>query len=122
MPKNPAGFNQSISAICDDKRNKDILFAVNDAPSDGTDISWLYDVDFETLKNDGVNKIYVAGTRKYDLALRFKLAGFENLEIVDTDKESLITMISNAKDVCYMIVNYTVLFDTQAALKQLEDR
>ena len=122
LAKNPAGFNQSISAICDDKRNKDILFAVNDAPSDGTDISWLYDVDFETLKNDGVNKIYVAGTRKYDLALRFKLAGFENFEIVDTDKESLITMISNAKDVCYMIVNYTVLFDTQASLKQLEDR
>lgn len=120
LAKNPAGFNQSISAVCDDKRQKDILFAVNDAPSDGMDISWIYDVDFEPLKDSNVNKIYVSGTRKYDLALRLKLAGFENVEITELDKTHIESIISSSKDVCYLVVNYTALFGTQDILKGLE--
>ena len=120
LAKNPAGFNQSISAVCDDKRQKDILFAVNDAPSDGMDISWIYDVDFEALQGNNINKIYVSGTRKYDLALRLKLAGFENVEITELDKTHIESIISSSNGVCYLIVNYTALFGTQDILKELE--
>ncbi|MCD7955227.1 MAG: MurT ligase domain-containing protein [Lachnospiraceae bacterium] len=47
LAKNPAGFNQNISAVMEDKREKDIIIVINDNAQDGTDISWLWDVDFD---------------------------------------------------------------------------
>ncbi|MBQ4543615.1 MAG: DUF1727 domain-containing protein, partial [Clostridia bacterium] len=44
LAKNPAGFNQAISTVLSDKRKKNVIVAVNDKPSDGCDVSWLYDV------------------------------------------------------------------------------
>ena len=120
LAKNPAGFNQAIATVCADKRAKSILVAVNSAPSDGTDVSWLWDVDFESLKENGVTKLFVSGVRRDDLALRLKYAGFDKMEITDITQESLKGMIASEGDVCYMLVNYTVLFETQTLLKGLE--
>ena len=120
LAKNPAGFNQAIATVLTDTRNKDILIAVNDAPSDGRDISWLWDVDFEKLLCGNVSKIFVSGTRKYDLALRLKYGGFSDVAVCETDRESLKNIVSLSGDVCYMLVNYTVLFNTQTNLKALE--
>ncbi|MCD7736977.1 MAG: MurT ligase domain-containing protein [Lachnospiraceae bacterium] len=47
LAKNPAGFNQNISAVMEDKKEKDIIIVINDNAQDGTDISWLWDVDFD---------------------------------------------------------------------------
>ena len=52
LAKNPAGFNQNISAVMQDQAPKDIIIAINDNAQDGTDISWLWDVDFDLLGND----------------------------------------------------------------------
>ena len=49
LAKNPAGFNQNISAVMQDQAPKDIIIAINDNAQDGTDISWLWDVDFDLL-------------------------------------------------------------------------
>ena len=40
LAKNPAGFNQNISAVMQDKTQKDIIITINDNAQDGTDISW----------------------------------------------------------------------------------
>ena len=45
--RNPAGFNQNISAVMQDETQKDIIIAINDNAQDGKDISWLWDVDFD---------------------------------------------------------------------------
>ena len=47
LAKNPAGFNQNISAVMEDPSDKDLIIVINDNAQDGTDISWLWDVDFE---------------------------------------------------------------------------
>ena len=47
LAKNPEGSNQNISAVMEDKRDKDIIIVINDNAQDGTDISWLWDVDFD---------------------------------------------------------------------------
>lgn len=120
LAKNPAGFNQAISTVCADNREKDILVAVNSAPSDGTDISWLWDVGFEAMKDAGVKNIYVSGTRRDDLALRLKYAGFDNVNIIDINADTIKDVITNSSGVCYMLVNYTVLFGTQTILKGME--
>ncbi len=119
LAKNPAGFNQAIATVSTDSKPKDILIAVNDMPSDGTDVSWIWDVDFEKLMECRVNKIYLSGTRKYDLAVRLKYAGFENVCVTDPDREGIKKITEGNGEVCYMLVNYTVLFDTQNHLKYL---
>ena len=121
LAKNPAGFNQAISTVMCDKRRKNVVVAVNDKPSDGRDISWIWDVDFETLKNVSVNKIYTSGIRHNDLEVRFKYADFNNVIDFDEIKNAIITALDEECDVLYVLVNYTMLFSTQNILKGLED-
>lgn len=53
-------------------RHRDIIIAINDNAQDGTDISWLWDVDFDLLGNDSVKSITVSGIRCQDMRLRLK--------------------------------------------------
>lgn len=122
LAKNPAGFNQAISTVCMDKRSKNILIAVNDMPSDGTDISWLWDVEFEKLQAANINNIYASGTRMYDVALRLKYSGFEGVSVTDINSDTISEITSAEGEIFYLLVNYTVLFDTQNILKALEDK
>lgn len=118
LAKNPAGFNQAISTVLTDTRKKNVIFAVNDMPSDGEDISWLWDVDFESLKNSDVCTISVSGRRRDDLAVRFKYADFNNVKSFD-DMKSAIEYAKKDCEVLYVLVNYTVLFSTQDILRGL---
>ena len=43
------------------------------------DISWLYNIEFEKIKNKNIQKIYCIGANAYDLACRFKYADFKNI-------------------------------------------
>lgn len=49
LAKNPAGFNQNISAVMEDDSPKDLIILINDNDQDGIDVSWLWDVDFDRL-------------------------------------------------------------------------
>ncbi len=122
LAKNPAGFNQAIATLAADKRTKDVLIAINDAPSDGMDISWLWDVDFEKLREVGTKAVYASGERRHDTALRLKYAGFDKVETVDITAETLRRIAGGEGQVCYLLVNYTVLFGTQDILKTIEDK
>jgi hypothetical protein len=46
------------------------MIAINDNYADGRDMSWLWDVEFESLRADGVDQ--VTGSRAYDMALRLQ--------------------------------------------------
>ena len=120
LAKNPAGFNQAISTVMCDKRNKNIVIAVNDKPSDGRDISWIWDVDFEGLNNDTVNKIFTSGIRHNELAVRFKYAEIKEVADFEEIKEAILCGLDESCDVLYVLVNYTMLFSTQNVLKSLE--
>ena len=87
-----------------------------------TDISWLWDTQFENLCDESVKTVYVSGVRKHDTALRLKYAGIKNIKIIDITAETLKEFISEAGDVCYLLVNYTVLFGTESLLKEMEDK
>ena len=93
-----------------------------DMPSDGRDISWIWDVDFEILKNANVTSLTVCAMRKHDLAIRLKYAGFDNITVSEITKEGLYDVSHKSGEVCYMLVNYTALFETQNILKALEDK
>ncbi|MDD4495337.1 MAG: MurT ligase domain-containing protein, partial [Eubacteriales bacterium] len=86
LVKNPIGFNQVIDYLLKEKGELNIAFAVNDKIADGTDISWLWDVDFEKLQTieERISNIYTSGIRAEDMKLRLKYAG------IDTAKISII--------------------------------
>lgn len=78
--KNTFTFNQSLSLINRDENLKTIVIGWREK-SDYNDISWLYDVNFETLNNNKIDKIICLGPQKYDLATRIKYAGIEEKKI-----------------------------------------
>ena len=55
LAKNPAGFNQNISAVMQDTTPKDVVIAINDNAQDGIDISWLWDVDFDRFREESIS-------------------------------------------------------------------
>ena len=71
LSKNPTGFNVSLRTALD-MGAKNIFLVLNDRIPDGRDVSWIWDVDFEMLNK--LDRIYVAGDRVYDLALRLQYA------------------------------------------------
>ena len=121
LAKNTAGFNQAIATVASDERKKDVLIAINDNPSDGKDISWIWDVDFERLCKANVSSIYTGGMRRHDTALRLKYAGFENVGIKVITKEAIDEIVRQSGDICYLLVNYTALFSIQTILKDMSE-
>ena len=70
LVKNPAGFTVALSTY--GGRPVASMVAINDNYADGRDVSWLYDVNFASLRERGVE--LTSGVRAYDMALR--LAGW----------------------------------------------
>ena len=66
LVKNPMGFRLSLSSFS--PAGADTMIAINDEYADGRDMSWLWDVDFTSLRESGVNM--VSGVRAWDMALR----------------------------------------------------
>lgn len=121
LAKNPAGFNQNISAVMTDTRPKDLVIVINDNEQDGTDISWLWDVDFDRFSGDQIRSITVSGIRCQDMRLRLKYADIPS--ILEADVESAIWgRIIDGCGNLYVLVNYTALFSTRNILKKLEDK
>src|SRR6202158_5255585 len=76
LSKNPAGFNETLRTSIDLANGTNHLISLNDRKADGTDVSWIWDVDFEHLK-DKAQVVVPAGNRAHDLAVRLKYAGVQ---------------------------------------------
>lgn len=120
LAKNPAGFNQAISTVLQDSRKKDVIIAVNDNVSDGQDVSWMWDVEFEKLDRNDMNTLSVGGIRRFDLALRFKYSDIRVDMVSENMREMIKKCLESDAEVCYVLVNYTELFSTQTIMLDLK--
>jgi UDP-N-acetylmuramyl tripeptide synthase len=68
LVKNPAGFTVALGTY--GSTPVATMVAINDNDADGRDVSWLYDVSFESLRERGVS--HTSGIRAYDMALRLQ--------------------------------------------------
>ncbi len=124
LVKNPTGFNQVIDFLLTRENIMGIIFAINDKLADGTDISWLWDVDFEKLKqmSDNITCVYTAGTRAEDMALRLKYADFDTHSIHIFKDYSIL--LNNALSKCregytlYILPTYTAMLQIRRLLKR----
>lgn len=68
LVKNPSGFRLGLQSF--KPAGYATMIAINDNYADGRDMSWLWDVDFSSLRAEGVAEI--SGIRAYDMALRMQ--------------------------------------------------
>ena len=79
LVKNPSGFRSALQSFSPE--GADTMIAINDQYADGRDMSWLWDVDFTSLRGRGV--AMVSGTRRWDMALRLRYDGVEPREVTE---------------------------------------
>ena len=124
LVKNPAGYNQVINLISHDVGSCKLAFLLNDRFADGTDISWIWDVDFEALaaQQSRFTRIFVSGVRADDMALRLKYAGFpaERIELV-RDYEKLLGEIAADAAPAFIMPTYTAMFDLRGEIGRHTD-
>ena len=109
--KNPTGASEVLKTI---DLNSQILIAINDDYADGRDVSWLWDADFERLKNTQ-KPIIVSGIRAKDMAVRLKYAGIPaDKIIVEEDLKTAVEIVSSSDK---MEENISILPTYTALLK-----
>jgi UDP-N-acetylmuramyl tripeptide synthase len=122
LVKNPTGFNQVINFLATEEKNMSIAFLINDNLADGTDISWLWDVDFEMFEEmkDRVNAFFTSGIRGEDMSVRLKYAGVptDKIKLCHDYNELLAQGLASVEDGAnlYILPTYTAMLDIRGIL------
>ena len=113
LVKNPAGYNQALDTLCLNKDSFSCAFLLNDNYADGRDVSWIWDVNFENLKDVNLDEVYVSGLRAFDMAVRLKTAGISPSKlIIEEDYENLTSKIKDGKNnKLYILATYTAMIN-----------
>ncbi len=125
LVKNPVGANEVLRTILARPGRINLLVAINDKVADGTDVSWLWDVDFEQLSTlgDRLSTVVASGLRAWDMAVRFKYSGIEASRIrVEEDAEKAIrTALDRTKtgESLFILPTYTAMLELRRRLNKL---
>ena len=118
LVKNPMGFRLSLASF--KPEGCDTMICINDEYADGRDMSWLWDVDFTSLRASGV--AMVSGVRAWDMALRL---GYDQVPVADTntDLEQAVTAFVNANPGTrkHIYCTYTAMLKTRAVLGRITE-
>ena len=112
--KNPAGCNQVLNFLSNLTEPALFIVALNDRFADGTDISWIWDVDFEKLNNisDMLTGVWVTGRRADEMAMRMKYTGLpiEKIRVIKDYNELIAQAVAQDAPV-YLMPTYTAMLD-----------
>lgn len=119
LVKNPAGCTQAIEYLSHMGRPFLFVFCLNDRDADGTDVSWIWDADFEALQtiSDRIRSIIVSGDRAPDMCVRLKYAGFEESRIqLIQDPVSLVRQLSTESLPVMILPTYTAMLELRTVV------
>lgn len=82
--ENNATYNLSLIYTALDEETKTIVIGLREISRryKHFDLSWLWDISFELLRDNNVDKVICAGPYRYDLATRIKYAGIDEKDII----------------------------------------
>ena len=119
LVKNPTGCSQAIEYLSDISGEFILVFCLNDRAADGTDISWIWDANFELLctKSDQIKRIIVSGDRAADMRIRMKYAGIpeDQIQIIQ-DREILVNSLCEESLPVYILPTYTAMLDLRSTI------
>lgn len=125
LSKNPVGLNETIRTVQELQKNSEpstTLLVLNDRTPDGTDVSWIWDVDTEKLVRLG-GTVVVSGDRVYDLGLRLCYSQTEqdntfNLIVKEDLSEAIATALEHtpADGTLYILPTYSAMLEVRGLL------
>lgn len=116
--KNPVGANQVIDMMKTDDQPFSLIALLNANYADGIDTSWIWDTDFESLQDSGMQKIVTGGERYKDLYVRLKMAGYGDLPVYQDLKQIVKAIDSMPTERVYIAATYTAMLQLRAQLAQ----
>ena len=118
LVKNPAGFQLGLNSFS--PKGYNTMIALNDAHADGRDLSWLWDVNFNLLKEGNIETL--SGIRAYDTALRLSYDDIP-FKHVETDlKTALEKFLENSNGTPKRIFcSYTAMLEIRHLLEKITD-
>ncbi|MCL4535654.1 MAG: DUF1727 domain-containing protein [Bacteroidetes bacterium] len=121
LVKNPVGFNEVLSTLLREPGQKPLMIVINDLFADGTDVSWLWDVDFEMLAGR-VRFAVASGLRAADMAVRLKYAGVDPALIsVEPDRSRALQQAlrdTPEGETLYLLPTYTAMLEVRGKLAE----
>ncbi len=118
LVKNPSGFRLGLESFS--PSGYATMIAINDNYADGRDMSWLWDVDFDSLRANGVAEI--SGSRAYDMALRMQYDEVAVSHIDVSITRALNHFIgANANSPMRVYCTYTAMLAIRRELAKLTD-
>lgn len=124
LVKNGAGYNQVINMLAGDDREVQLAFILNNRIADGTDVSWIEDVNFEKLaaQAERFGTVYVTGMKADVLAARLVKAGFAEADVVVLpDNEALLDKLEATSRPTYLMPSYTGMMESREAIAKRVD-
>ncbi len=122
LVKNPIGFGEVLRMVLADGRPKNLLIVINDRFADGTDISWLWDVDFELIRGCA-NFVVVSGIRAEDMALRLKYALVPPDQVIleKVLRQALARALQRtpAGETLYVLPTYTAMLEVRELMHKM---
>ncbi len=123
--KNPVGANEVLQTVIDRQKPMALMVAINDKIADGTDVSWLWDVDFEYLAAAGPKPLTLiaSGLRACDMAVRFKYAGFEadRISVIENTEKALTAALEKTAPggELFILPSYTAMLEIRKHLNEM---
>ena len=117
--ENNLSYKQSLDYILHQKDTKTIILGFDSSSRryKENDISWIWDIDFETLNDKSINKIVLIGKFCYDMNVRMLYAGIDSKKII------LVPDINNLSEVLKKDtkgkIYSMVCFDKEIQLKNI---
>jgi UDP-N-acetylmuramyl tripeptide synthase len=114
LVKNPGGFTQALRML-ELKSYKTVGIAINDDYPDGRDVSWLWDIDFESLQNG--YHIRCSGDRAADMTNRLK---YDEV-LVETTEPDLAAFANSFSAAAGANSGDSIIFCTYTAMLKLRE-
>lgn len=113
LVKNPASFRQGLASYV--RPNTALMIAINDAVADSRDMSWLWDIDFSSLRGQEV--LLVSGTRAADMALRLS---YDEIPVgaIEPHLEKALLTLSYQPNKKVIFASYTAMLKLHAILSK----
>lgn len=116
--KNPVGATQAIEMIKLAPYDFSLSVLLNANYADGIDTSWIWDADFEQIRQMDIPEINAGGVRHSEIARRLRVTGYPADQITEIkDLGQILEVIKNQESQhAYILATYTAMLEFRELL------
>lgn len=119
LVKNPVGLNQVLELVGLDEHPFTLASILNNHYADGTDVSWIWDGNYEQIVDFPIKEVHTAGMKADEMTLRLKVAGIQSDVITQHDSlEAILQAIENCStEHVHILATYTAMLELRKLLQ-----